>query len=219
MAEGTSVNDVASSMSKKRQGYLGWDDYFMSVAFLSAKRSKDPRTQVGACIVNEDRRIVGTGYNGMPRGCSDDVFPWCNEGPTELQKKSLYVCHAELNAILNKNSADVRNCTMYVGLFPCNECAKVIIQSGIKKVIFYSDKYKDRTTSQASRKMFKDAEIDCDQYQPTDEQIVIDFTSIEEKKNRIISSDRQNVTGFTSLDKKKDRIKSSDSHLFSELSF
>ncbi|XP_029642093.1 deoxycytidylate deaminase-like [Octopus sinensis] len=187
MAEGTSVNGVASSMSNKRQGYLEWDDYFMSVAFLSAQRSKDPRTQVGACIVNEDRRIVGVGYNGMPRGCSDDDFPWCNEGVTELEKKNLYVCHAELNAILNKNSADVRNYTIYVGLFPCNECAKVIIQSGIKEVIYYSDKYEDKITSKASRIMLDHAKIKYRQYQPTNGQIVIDFTSLDEMKDRIIS--------------------------------
>ncbi|XP_029642106.2 deoxycytidylate deaminase-like [Octopus sinensis] len=186
MAEGTSVKGVASSRSNKRQGYLEWDDYFMS--FPSAQRSKDPRTQVGACIVNEDRRIVGIGYNGMPRGCSDDDFRWCNEGVTELDNKNVCVCHAGLNAILNKNSADVRNCTMYAALFPCNECAEVIIQSGIKEVIYYSDKYKDQITSKASRIMLDRAEIKYRQYQPTNGQIVIDFTSLEEKKDRIISS-------------------------------
>ncbi|XP_014791316.1 deoxycytidylate deaminase [Octopus bimaculoides] len=188
MAECTYVNSVTSSMSQKRQDYLEWDDYFMSVAFLSAQRSKDPRTQVGACIVNENRRIVGIGYNGMPRGCSDDDFPWCNEGVTELDKKYLYVCHAELNAILNKNSTDVCNCSIYVGLFPCNECTKVIIQSGIKEVIYYSDKYKDKITSKASRIMLDRAKIKYRQHRPTNGRIVIDFTLLEEKKDPIISS-------------------------------
>jgi dCMP deaminase len=128
----------------KRQDYLGWDDYFMAVAFLSANRSKDPSTQVGACIVNEERKIVGIGYNGMPNGCSDDELPWAREADSPLDTKYPYVCHAELNAIMNKNSADVKGCRLFVALFPCNECAKLIIQSGIREVVYMSDKHRDQ---------------------------------------------------------------------------
>uniref|UniRef100_A0A8C9RSN5 Deoxycytidylate deaminase n=1 Tax=Scleropages formosus TaxID=113540 RepID=A0A8C9RSN5_SCLFO len=115
--------------SKKREDYLEWPEYFMAVAFLSAQRSKDPSSQVGACIVNPENKIVGIGYNGMPNGCDDDLLPWSREAPDRLDTKYPYVCHAELNAIMNKNSADVKGCTMYVALFPCNECAKLIIQA------------------------------------------------------------------------------------------
>ena len=116
------------SKIKKRANALSWDDYFMSVAFLSSMRSKDPSTQVGACIVNSEKRIVGIGYNGFPKNCSDDELPWTRESESgsELDTKYPYVCHAELNAILNKNSADVQGCSIYVGLFPCNECAKMV---------------------------------------------------------------------------------------------
>ncbi|CAG2122335.1 unnamed protein product, partial [Medioppia subpectinata] len=120
----------------KRDDYLSWDEYFMSVAFLSAMRSKDPNSQIGACIVNPDMKIVGIGYNGMPIGCSDDALPWNRTADDILDTKYPYVCHAELNAILNKNSSDVKKCTIFVGLFPCNECSKLIIQSGIKRVVY-----------------------------------------------------------------------------------
>ena len=154
--------------SAKRKNYIGWDDYFMSVAILSAHRSKDPRTQVGACIVNQDNRIVGVGYNGMPNGCSDDEYPWTAPDQTndcdELNDKYLYVCHAELNAILNKNSADLRGCKIYVTLFPCNECAKMIIQSGITEIIFSSDKYSGRTKFKASKKMLDSAGVKWRQF-------------------------------------------------------
>ncbi|XP_057233877.1 deoxycytidylate deaminase isoform X3 [Malurus melanocephalus] len=139
---------------KKREDYLEWPEYFMAVAFLSAQRSKDPNSQVGACIVNSENKIVGIGYNGMPNGCSDDVLPWTRTGANRLETKYPYVCHAELNAIMNKNSADVKGCSMYVALFPCNECAKLIIQAGIKEVIFMSDKYHDTTEMTAARRMF-----------------------------------------------------------------
>ena len=114
-----------------RTDYISWDEYFMGVALLSAKRSKDPSTQVGACIVNEDKRIVGIGYNGFPRGCEDKIFPWEREGKF-LTTKYAYVVHAEVNAILN-SSSNLNGATLYVSLFPCNECAKVIIQSGIRR--------------------------------------------------------------------------------------
>ncbi|CAJ0944407.1 unnamed protein product, partial [Ranitomeya imitator] len=118
------------TMCKKREDYLEWCEYFMAVAFLSAQRSKDPSSQVGACIVNPENKIVGIGYNGMPNGCHDDVLPWARTASDRLDTKYPYVCHAELNAIMNKNSADVKGCIMYVALFPCNECAKLIIQAG-----------------------------------------------------------------------------------------
>nr|XP_023670516.1 deoxycytidylate deaminase isoform X5 [Paramormyrops kingsleyae] len=116
-------------LTMKREDYLEWPEYFMAVAFLSAQRSKDPSSQVGACIVSQENKIVGIGYNGMPNGCSDDLLPWSREGPDKLNTKYPYVCHAELNAIMNKNSYDVKGCSIYVALFPCNECAKLIIQA------------------------------------------------------------------------------------------
>ncbi|XP_060134709.1 deoxycytidylate deaminase isoform X2 [Zootoca vivipara] len=139
---------------KKRDDYLEWPEYFMAVAFLSAQRSKDPNSQVGACIVNSENKIVGIGYNGMPNGCSDDLLPWTRIADSKLDTKYPYVCHAELNAIMNKNSADVKGCSMYVALFPCNECAKLIIQAGIKEVIFMSDKYHDTLEMTAARRLF-----------------------------------------------------------------
>lgn len=142
----------------KRQDYISWDEYFMAVAVLSAKRSKDPNTQVGACIVSPENKIVGTGYNGFPIGCSDDVLPWAREG-NPLDTKYLYVCHAELNAILN-STRHLNGCRIYVALFPCNECAKAIIQSGIKTVIYKDDKYADSDGVKASKKMFDEAGVE-----------------------------------------------------------
>ena len=165
-------------VNNKRESYIGWDEYFMAIAFLSAKRSKDPCTQVGACIVNDEKRIVGIGYNGMPTGCSDDQFSWKKDSSNLLDTKYLYVCHAEVNAILNKNSSDVKNCTIYVGLFPCNECAKVIIQSGIKLVIYMSDKHAHKVETVAAKKMFDAAGVVYRQYVPKNKRIVIDFAEI-----------------------------------------
>ena len=133
----------------KREEYLSWDEYFMGIALMSAKRSKDPNTQVGACIVNADRRIMSVGYNGFPRGCSDDEFPWDREGDA-VDTKHPYVCHAELNAILNAGGRDLRGCAVYVPLFPCNECAKAIIQSGISEVVYLYDKYAGTAATIAS---------------------------------------------------------------------
>ncbi len=160
-----------------RQDAISWDDYFMSVAFLSSMRSKDPNTQVGACIVNEEKRIVGIGYNGFPRGCADDALPWArhSESGNELDTKYPYVCHAEVNAILNKNSADVKGCSIYVGLFPCNECAKTIIQSGIREVVFLSDKYKTSNSMIASRRLFNMAKVNLRQHTPKENAVVIKF--------------------------------------------
>ncbi len=136
----------------KRSDYISWDEYFMAVALLSAERSKDPNTQVGACVANELNKIVGVGYNGFPLGCSDDELPWEREG-SYLQTKYPYVCHAELNAVLNSISTDLRNCRIYVGLFPCNECTKVIIQAGIKEIIYLSDTYRNTDSVKASKRM------------------------------------------------------------------
>ncbi|MCL1946106.1 MAG: dCMP deaminase family protein [Chitinivibrionia bacterium] len=141
----------------KRSDYISWDEYFMGVAMLSAQRSKDPNTQVGACIVNPQNRIVGVGYNGFPRGCSDDEFPWEREGAA-LDTKYVFVAHAELNAVLN-STEKLENCRIFVALFPCNECAKVIIQSGIKEVIYLSDKYGETDGVKASKRMFDAAGV------------------------------------------------------------
>lgn len=141
--------------NKQREDYLTWDEYFMGVAKLSAKRSKDPSTQVGACIVSGDNRILSIGYNGAPNGFDDKYFPWDRQGEA-LETKYLFVCHAEMNAILNfrGNKKDLEGAKIYVDLFPCNECAKLIIQSGIKKVIYLSDKYKDTEGVIASKRLF-----------------------------------------------------------------
>ncbi len=138
--------------SQKRKDYLSWDDYFMAVALLSAQRSKDPNTQVGACVANNQNKIVGVGYNGFPWGCSDDELPWARDGQL-LDTKYPYVCHAELNAVLNSISYNLQDCRIYVGLFPCNECTKVIIQSGIKEIIYLSDKYRETDAVKASKRM------------------------------------------------------------------
>lgn len=130
----------------------------MGIALLSSMRSKDPSTQVGACIVNEEKRILSMGYNGMPSHCSDDEFPWGRE-ESPLNSKYLYVCHAELNAILNCDRGNVRGCTVYTTLFPCNECAKAIIQSGIKEVVYMADKYADTDSVLASKRMFDTAGV------------------------------------------------------------
>lgn len=153
----------------KREQYISWDEYFMGVALLSAKRSKDPRTQVGACIVNEKKRIVGIGYNGFPIGVEDDAFPWNKEGEF-LDTKYPYVVHAEPNAILNA-TVPLDNSTLYVSLFPCNECAKLIIQSGIKRVVYMDDKYKEKESFIASRRMFDAAGVTYDKMKKMDIEI------------------------------------------------
>lgn len=151
---------------RKRDDYLCWDDYFMSVAMLSAMRSKDPSTQVGACIVNPERKIVGIGYNGFPIGCCDDDLPWARKADDELNTKYPYVCHAEMNAIMNKNTSSLKGCTMYVALFPCNECAKLIIQSGITRVLYLDDKYHDLAPFVASRRLLNLASVSFERYIP-----------------------------------------------------
>lgn len=136
----------------ERSGYLSWDEYFMGIAILAAQRSKDPGTQVGACIVDANQKILSIGYNGMPRGCHDTLMPWAREGNPE-DTKYLYVCHAELNAILNYDGANLHGATIYTTLFPCNECAKAVIQAGIKEVVYLSDKYADSASTRASKRM------------------------------------------------------------------
>ena len=137
----------------KRENYISWSEYFMGIALLSAHRSKDPGTQVGACIVSGENKILSLGYNGMPTGCADNEMPWDRDG-SPLETKYLYVCHAELNAILNCAGGNLRGARLYSTLFPCNECAKAIIQSGISEVIYLSDKYSDSESTIASKKMF-----------------------------------------------------------------
>lgn len=159
---------------KKRQDYISWDEYFMGVALLSACRSKDPNTQVGACIVNDKNKIVGAGYNGLPTGCDDDEFPWGKQGDF-LQTKYPYICHAELNAILNNIGMDLHGCKIYTALFPCNECSKAIIQSGISEVIYLSDKYAGTDTAKASRLMLDRAGVSCRKVKTVISSLVLSF--------------------------------------------
>lgn len=165
----------------KRTDYISWDEYFMGIAMLAANRSKDPSTQVGACIVSPDNIIISTGYNGMPKGCSDEEFPWARAAECENDTKYPYVVHAELNAILNANGRDLRGATVYVALFPCNECAKAIIQSGIKEVVYLSDKYKDTLGNLASKKMLDAAGVKYTKLTPARKEITLDFVPAEEK--------------------------------------
>ena len=150
----------------KRTDYISWDEYFMGVAHLSGMRSKDPNTQVGACIVSKDNKILSMGYNGFPNGCSDEEFPWSREGE-ELDTKYPYVTHGELNAILNYRGGSLEGTKLYVSLFPCNECAKAIIQAGIKTVVYDSDKYEGTPGNRASKRMFAAAGVTCIPYVPT----------------------------------------------------
>lgn len=151
---------------------ISWDEYFMGIALLSAKRSKDPSTQVGACIVDEDNKVVSIGYNGMPRQLDETKLTW--EKGEGLNSKYLYVCHAEFNAILNiRNGSSLKGCTLYVTLFPCNECAKAIIQTGIKKIIYLSDKYADSVSTLASKKMFELAGVKVEKYQGRYSEVIL----------------------------------------------
>ena len=162
------------SQSNKRKGYISWDEYFMGVALLSAQRSKDPGTQVGACIVNSQNKIVGAGYNGLPIGCHDDDFPWGKQGEF-MDTKYPYVCHAELNAILNNIGMDLHGCRIYTALFPCNECTKAIIQAGISEVVFLSDKYNGQDSAKASRLMLEKAGIKIRKVETNLEELVLSF--------------------------------------------
>ncbi len=162
----------------KRTDYISWDEYFMGVAMLAARRSKDPSTQVGACIVSPGNIIISTGYNGMPKGCSDDAFPWNRDGENN---KYAYVVHAELNAILNANGRDLQGSRLYVALFPCNECAKAIIQSGIREIVYLSDKYKDTMGNLASKKMLDAAGVKYTRLNSDVRSITLDLIPEEEK--------------------------------------
>lgn len=160
--------------------YISWEVYFMAVAFLSAQRSKDPLSQVGACIVNTDKRIVAIGYNGMPNGCPDDSMPWHDSPEDTENNKKYYVCHAELNAILNKNSADVRGCTMYVTLFPCNECAKLISQAGLREVVYYAAENGGCANRRAAEDILSRADVRINKFNTKLRTLIpIDFESIE----------------------------------------
>ena len=154
----------------KRTDYITWDEYFMGVAILASKRSKDPNTQVGACIVDENNVILSTGYNGFPYGCSDDDFPWDRTGD---DTKYSYVVHAELNAILNARGKNLKGSKIYVDLFPCNECAKAIIQAGIKRIVYDSDKYDGTPSVVASKRMLKAAGVVMQKYEHTNREITI----------------------------------------------
>lgn len=158
----------------KRQDYISWDEYFMGIAHLAGMRSKDPNTQVGACIVSDDNKILSMGYNGFPKGCSDDEFPWEREGDV-LDTKYAFVTHSELNAILNYRGGTLEGSKLYVSLFPCNECAKAIIQAGIKTIVYDSDKYADTPTTLASKKMLKAAGVEFYQYKKTGRKITLDM--------------------------------------------
>lgn len=157
-------------MNSKREDYISWDEYFMGVAALSAMRSKDPGTQVGACIVSPSNKILSMGYNGFPTGCSDDDFPWNREG-APLDNKYFYSTHSELNAILNYRGGSLEGCKIYVTLFPCNECAKAIIQSGIREVIYLDDKYADTPSVMASKRMLNSAGVKFRRYEPSGRKI------------------------------------------------
>ena len=158
----------------KRTDYISWDEYFMGIAMLSAERSKDNNTQVGACIVNRENKIVSVGYNGMPTGCSDDEMPWERSAESPLDTKYPFVCHAELNAILNCNIGNLSGCTLYVTLFPCNECAKAIIQCGISEVIYCENKYAGTDGVKASTKMFEMAGVKMTHYKPSGRKITME---------------------------------------------
>ena len=160
-------------MSDKRKDDSSWDEYFMGVAELSAMRSKDPHTQVGCCIVSPDHKILSMGYNGFPRGCSDDDFPWKREGPP-LENKYFYTTHSELNAILNYRGGSLEGSSLYVTLFPCNECAKAIIQAGIKEIVYDSDKYENEPSTIASKKMLSSAGVEFRKYKRSNRELIIE---------------------------------------------
>jgi len=171
--------------TSKRTDYLSWDEYFMAVAMLSGQRSKDPNTQVGACVANDENKIVGVGYNGFPWGCSDDKLPWGRDGDY-LDTKYPYVCHAELNAVLNSITYNLKNCRIYVVLFPCNECTKVIVQSGITEIIYLSDKYKNTDPVRASKIILEEAGVHYRQFIPTRKSINLNLMPEKEDRKKEI---------------------------------
>lgn len=159
-------------MTGKRTDYISWDEYFMGIAYLSAMRSKDPNTQVGACIVSRENKILSMGYNGFPTGCDDDEFPWTREGEL-CDSKYAYVTHSELNAILNYRGGSLEGTKIYVTLFPCNECAKAIIQSGIRELVYADDKYSGTPANIASRRMLKAAGVQMTPYRKSSKTILL----------------------------------------------
>ncbi len=162
-------------MTQKRQDYISWDEYFMGVAQLSGMRSKDPGTQVGACIVSRENKILSMGYNGFPNGCADDIFPWEREAAEELDTKYPFVTHSELNAILNYRGGSLEGTKLYVSLFPCNECAKAIIQAGIRTVVYASDKYRGTPSNVASKRMFDAAGVEYVPYRKTGRKVELEL--------------------------------------------
>ena len=162
-------------MTEKRKDYISWDEYFMGVAKLSGMRYKDPNTQVGCCIVSRDNKILSMGYNGFPRGCSDDEFPWAREGDDPLKTKYVYSTHSELNAILNYSGGSLAGAKLYVSLFPCNECAKAIIQCGITEVIYDCDKYADTPSVIASKRMMDAAGVVYRRYERANRTVTIEL--------------------------------------------
>lgn len=154
----------------ERQDHIKWDEYFMGIAMLSAERSKDPNTQVGCCIVSGTNRILSVGYNGFPNGVPDSEFTWAREGE---DNKYLYTTHSELNAILNYRGGTLEGAKLYVTLFPCNECAKALIQAGIKTVVYLEDKYADTPGVLASKRMLARAGVHFEKYEPTGREILL----------------------------------------------
>ena len=159
----------------QREDYINWDEYFMGIAFLSAKRSKDPNTQVGACIVSRDNKILSMGYNGFPNGCSDEDFPWNRESADPYDNKYFYTTHSELNAILNYRGGSLEDSKLYVTLFPCNECAKALIQSGIRTVIYAEDRYANTSAIRASKRMLRAAGVEFYPYEPSGRRVELDL--------------------------------------------
>ena len=159
----------------QREDYINWDEYFMGVAFLSARRSKDPNTQVGACIVSQDNKILSMGYNGFPNGCSDEEFPWNRESADPYDNKYFYTTHSELNAILNYRGGSLEGSKLYVTLFPCNECAKALIQCGIRKVIYAEDRYAATSAIRASKRMLRAAGVEFYPYEPSGRRIELNL--------------------------------------------
>ena len=162
-------------MSNKRKDYISWDEYFMGVSYLSAQRSKDPNTQVGACIVSNDNKILSMGYNGFPNGVSDDEFPWDKTDETPDHNKYLYSTHSELNAILNYRGGSLEGTKLYVSLFPCNECAKAIIQAGIRTVVYAEDKYDGTPSNVAAKRLFNAAGVRYYKYQKSGKKVEIEL--------------------------------------------
>ncbi|GMT19884.1 hypothetical protein PFISCL1PPCAC_11181 [Pristionchus fissidentatus] len=163
-----------SQVDSPRQDYLEWDEYFMGIAILTAQRSKDPNTQVGCVLVDSRFRVVAAGYNGMPWGCADVEMPWGKDAEDPLNDKRTFVCHAEMNAVMNKNCVDLEGCRLYTSLFPCNECAKIVVQSRVKEVIFLNDR--DSWQMEASKSLFDRVGITYRQFEPKRKTVTIDFT-------------------------------------------